>query len=207
MKIYDISMTIEHGMIVYKNKEEKRPVFTVTSEHTENGVYETRMFMDAHCGTHLDAPLHLIDKGEAIDKFDLNLGVSKCKVIDLTAVEDRISELDFKDKDIEKGDYILLKTKNSYEDFFNPEFIYVDESGAKYLKEQKIIGVGIDAVGIERSQSSHETHKILLNAGIVILEGLRLKDIEKGEYSLIALPLKFKGVEASPVRAVLIKED
>lgn len=207
MKIYDISMTIEHDMVVYKNKEEKRPVFTAASKHSDNGVHETRVYMDAHCGTHLDAPLHMIENGETIDKFDLNLGFSKCRVLDLTTSENKISESDLRNKEIKKDDYILLKTKNSYEDFFNPEFIYVDESGAKYLKEQEIIGIGIDAVGIERSQPGHETHKILLGAGIVIMEGLRLGDIEEGEYSLIALPLKFKGVEASPVRAVLVKED
>lgn len=207
MKIYDISMTIEHDMVVYKNKEEKRPVFTTVSKHSDSGVHETRLFMDAHCGTHLDAPLHMIDNGETIDKFNLNLGVSKCKVIDLTTVENKISESDLSNKKITKGDYILLKTKNSYEDFFNPEFIYLDESGAKYLKEQEIIGVGIDAVGIERSQTGHETHKILLDAGITILEGLRLRDVKEGEYSLVALPLKIRGVEASPVRAILIRED
>jgi arylformamidase len=165
------------------------------------------MLIDAHCGTHLDAPLHMLDKGETIDKFDLNLGFVKCRVVDLTAVDDKISETDLKNRSIAKGDYILLKTKNSFEDFFNPEFIYVDESGARYLKEQKIIGVGIDSVGIERSQPGHETHKILLDAGITILEGLRLKNVEEDQYSLIALPLKIRDVEASPVRAILIKED
>lgn len=207
MKILDISMIIETDMVVYKNKEEKKPVITIASEHSNNGVYETRVFMDTHCGTHMDAPLHMIDNGETIDKFNINLGIKKCKVLDFTNVENKICELDLRNKDIKKGDYILLKTRNSYEDYFNPEFIFVDESGARYFKDQGIVGVGIDTVGIERNQPGHETHKILLDAGIVILEGLRLKDIEEGEYTLIAFPIKIKGVEASPVRAILINED
>lgn len=90
---------------------------------------------------------------------------------------------------------------------FDFEFVYLDKSGALYLKEKEIVGVGIDALGIERSQPDHETHKILLEAGIVILEGLRLKDVEEGEYFLYAAPLKIKGAEAAPTRAVLIKEE
>ena len=75
------------------------------------------------------------------------------------------------------------------------------------MRDQGAIGVGIDALGIERNQPGHPTHKILLGAGIVILEGLRLKGVPEGDYFLAAPPLKLNGYEAAPVRAALIKWD
>ena len=74
------------------------------------------------------------------------------------------------------------------------------------LASRKIKGVGIDSLGIERNQPDHATHKILLGNGIHILEGLRLKNVKEGEYTLIAAPLNIKNVEASPVRALLVEE-
>jgi arylformamidase len=81
----------------------------------------------------------------------------------------------------------------------------LDKDAAKYLSMCKVKGVGTDGLGIERAQKNHETHKTLLKNGIVIIEGLRLKEIKEDTYSLIFLPLKIKGVEASLGRAVLIK--
>ena len=97
-----------------------------------------------------------------------------------------------------------MKTKNSWDDQFQSDFIYLDKSGAEFLEENNVLGVGIDALGIERNQPYHETHKILLSRHIPILEGLRLKEVPAGEYILHALPLKIAGVEAAPTRAVLI---
>src|SRR5690606_11028299 len=107
-------------------------------------------------------------------------------------------------KEISEGDFILFKTRNSTEDILEKDFIYLDKAGAKYLRDKKIKGVGIDSLGIERDQPGHETHTMLFEAGIVILEGLKLDEVDEGEYFLFAAPLKIKGVEAAPVRAVLI---
>ena len=84
------------------------------------------------------------------------------------------------------------------------DFIYLAESGARYLVDKGVRGVGIDALGIERNQLGHPTHKLLLANGIYILEGLRLKEVKEGSYTLIAAPLNIIGVEASPVRALLL---
>ena len=81
----------------------------------------------------------------------------------------------------------------------------MNENAARYLVDKKIRGVGIDSLGIERAQAGHPTHNLLLGAGIVILEGLRLKNIKQDTYELYCLPLKIKNVEAVPVRAILIK--
>ncbi len=206
MKIYDISMVIENDMPVYKNNEEKRPEREVTRDYTFSDGYQSTIHMDLHTGTHMDAPLHNIQNGSTIDQIDLSKVITKCKVINLSNVSDGITDEDLKERDIKAGDFLIFKTKNSFEEYFNFNFIFLKESGAAFLKEKGIKGVGIDSLGIERSQENHATHKILAEEGIVILEGLRLKDIEEGEYTLIAAPIKIKGAEASPVRAVLLED-
>ncbi len=86
-----------------------------------------------------------------------------------------------------------------------PDFIYLKKSGAEFLAEQGIIGVGIDALGIERAQPNHETHNILMEKGIIIIEGLRLKEVPTGNYFMCALPLKIKGADGAPARVVLME--
>ena len=78
--------------------------------------------MNLHTGTHLDRPLHMIEGGETLDTFRLEQVVTDCKVFDLTHVSDGISKEDLEDKDIQKDDFIILKTKNSFEDILETDF-------------------------------------------------------------------------------------
>lgn len=203
--IYDISMPITPSMPVYKGLEFKRPKISIDSDFSTGSAYESRLECNLHTGTHLDAPLHMMPDGYTMEKIDLSKVVTKCKVLDLTDVKDKITEKDLSRFSIYEGDFILLKTRNSYEDILENDFIYLERSGANYLVKMKIKGVGIDALGIERSQADHETHISLFKSDIMILEGLRLKDIEEGEYLLSAAPILIPGAEAAPVRAYLIK--
>ncbi len=201
MKIYDISMIIEEDMQVYKNKKDKKPIINI---NTIKDLTESKISMDMHTGTHMDMPMHFVKNGKTIDTLDLNRVITTCKVLDFTYINDAITPEDLKKKNLDEGDFLLFKTKNSYSNVFDFDFIYLNYDGADFLNEINIKGVGIDSLGIERSQKNHPTHKILLENEIIIIEGLRLKDIKEGIYKLIALPLKLKGVEASPVRAVLL---
>ena len=210
MKIYDISMLIEPNMMVYKDNPLKKPKFTNTSNHESGCTYETKVELDIHCGTHIDMPLHMIKEGRTMDSFDFRRLITPCKIFDLTNIKNNyISSKDIADFDIEKNDFVIFKTKNSFynkANGFDYNFVFVDESAARLLKEKNINGVGIDALGIERSQENHMTHKLLLEDGVIILEGLELKDVKEGVYQLIALPVKLKGTEGSWVRAVVIEE-
>ena len=201
MKVYDVSSPIYTGMPVYKNKPEKQPKQTT---NTNGYVTETRLELDVHTGTHVDAPLHMVVDGETIETLPLDKLVGPCKVFDLTAVEDRITVKDIEGLDIGKDDFLLFKTKNSFDEEFNFDFVFVAEDAAKYLAKIGVSGVGVDALGIERSQEGHPTHKTLFANGVIIIEGLRLKDIAEGEYIMCAAPLKLSGVDASPARIVLM---
>ncbi|WP_291633466.1 cyclase family protein [Clostridium sp.] len=206
MIIYDISMTIEKEMGVYKNIEEKRPVIKFDRKIPVDSINESSMCMNLHTGTHIDAPYHVDDLGATIDAIDLNKVITKCRVIDMTNVVDMIAKEDLVDKNIMSGEFLLFKTRNSFTEEFQPDFVFLEKSGAKYLAEKEIIGVAIDSFGIERAQPNHETHKILFSNGITIIEGVRLKEIGESEYFMCALPLKIKGVDGAPARVVLIKD-
>ncbi len=205
MKIYDISMKIEKNMPVYKGKPEKKPIFKLDSSFSSGSVYETRLEMNMHTGTHIDRPLHLIEGGSSMETLPLEKVVTKCKVFDLTEVNEKITAKNLETKPISEGDFIIFKTKNSFLEILENEFVFLEQTGAQYLCGKKIKGVGIDALGIERAQPGHETHKLLLGSDIVILEGLRLQGIEEGEYLLVAAPINIDGAEAAPVRALLIQ--
>lgn len=204
-KIFDISMPIFYSMPVYKGKEFKRPIISIDSDFTTGTAYETRLEMNLHTGTHLDTPKHMVPDGYTMEDLALSKVITGCKVFDLTGVKEKITDKDLMNLDIKEGDFVLLKTRNSFEDILEKDFIYVDRDGADYLARLKIKGVGIDALGIERSQPDHETHIRLFSMDIMILEGLRLKDIEEGEYMLSAAPVFIPGAEAAPVRAYLMK--
>lgn len=205
--IYDISMDIYYDMQVYKNRKEKRPLVKVMEDYSSSTVYESRIDMDLHTGTHVDAPLHMLENGSKVDALKPERLVTRCRVLNMCAVEDRIEKADLEGKAIKSGEFILLKTKNSFSEDLSGNFVFLAESGAEYLKSKGISGVGIDALGIERDQPGHPSHKQLLGNGVIILEGLRLAEVQEGEYVLLAVPLKIKDAEASPVRALLLDKE
>lgn len=208
VNIYDISMPISLAIPVYKDKAEKRPVFEVTSDHTPGQtatVRETRVHMDVHTGTHIDAPLHMVPGGATIDALPLNQMVRSCRVVDLTQVKGKITRVDVEAISPREGEFLLFKTANSFEEgVFNPEFVFVAADAAEYLAEKKVAGVGIDALGVERGQTGHPTHEALFHAGATIIEGLRLAHVQPGEYTMIAAPLNLVGLDAAPARILLI---
>lgn len=205
MNIIDISMTINETMTVYKNKLEKKPLIKTSANHAQHGSHETTITLNLHTGTHIDAPLHMIPAGATIENYPLSQFITRARVIDMTLCTSHISKADLIHHPIQAGEFVLLKTRNSFLEPFDFEFVYLAEDAATYLQEIGVAGVGIDSLGIERNQSHHPTHTILLSNHIAILEGLRLGHVEAGVYLLICLPLKIDHVEASLTRAVLVE--
>lgn len=206
MKIFDISMQLGEDTFIYGNHTEDSPQINFVYSVNDT-VRQTRMWFDLHTGTHMDAQKHMMKDGSTIDQFQLENGFNWCKVFDMTHVTNGITRNDIKDLGIEKGDFVIFKTKNSFVNEFKDDFIYVDQSASEYLVEQQIKGLGVDGLSIERSQEGFPTHLNIMKAEIVILEGLRLKEVEPGKYFLVCLPLKVANGDASPVRAVLIEKD
>ncbi len=203
MIYFDVGMKISSDMQVYKNKEEKKPKFRVASDFNSGSAHETEITINLHTGTHMDFPLHMIKDGQTSTHLNLDRLIRTVKVFDLTHLNDSISKEDLINLDIKQSDFVLFKTRNSFEETFNYKFIYVDQSAALYLKEKGVDGIGIDALGIERDQIGHPTHKILFEANIYIIEGLRLKEVEQKSYFMYALPIKMDDSDALLLSVVL----
>lgn len=207
MKIYDISWPISHATTGYKDA--KMVLFQDIKTINRDGARETEIRLSSHTGTHIDAPAHFLDEGKTIDEISLDRLIGPAVVLDLTDVEEEITREDLEavgDK-IQKNQIILLKTLNSETqatDKFTPHFVYLHLSGAEYLVEKKVKAVGIDYLGIERSQPDHLTHKELMKHDILVIEGLRLGHVPAGNYEIYCLPLYTIGLEAAPARAILI---
>lgn len=207
MKIVDISWPITPQMTTYKNKKDVSLV--QVKNFDEHGVRETAIHCGSHTGTHIDAPSHFLPDGDHVEKISLNRCIGNCVVIDCTAVAECITkEVLVSYTDVLKSNPIVLfKTRNSFVSdtaLFDSSFIYLDASGAEFLVSCGVTTVGIDYLGIERNQPDHKTHTVLMRADILIVEGLRLKDVEPGNYTFICLPLRVVGLEASLARAVLV---
>jgi len=204
--MYDISMTIKKDMLVYKGKDQIRPHLSTVRDFSQGDAHESELQMNVHTGTHVDAPLHMLEDGENSNLFFAENPFYQAQLIDLTELEEKITAADLKDYEIKENSFIILKTKNSEPGFLEntPEkFIYLAESGAEYLRDKKVKGVGIDTNGIERAQPGHPTHKKLLKNKIMILEGLRLNEITAGNYILLLSFLKIAESDGLPGRAYL----
>jgi arylformamidase len=208
MKIFDISWPISTATTGYKDRN--IVTFEETRTFAKDGMRDSVINLSSHTGTHVDAPAHFIKDGLTIDQIGLDRLMGPAVVIDLFNVLDGITRDDLIDKGIQEGDIVLLKTTNSLTPAtgkFTPHFIYLEVSGAQYLAEKKIKAVGIDYLGLERSQPGHESHTALMHADIVIIEGLRLQHVPAGDYICICLPLNIIGLEAAPARAILIENE
>lgn len=204
MKLIDVSWPISEGMTEYKNKDSVH--FTNNKDFPEDGVRDSEICLNAHTGTHVDAPAHFLETGGMVESLLPDDLYGECIVIETT--DPIITRDSFSGKDVREGDIVLLKTTNSSlapDAPFEPEFVFLDSSGAEFLSKKKIKSVGIDYLGIERSQPGHETHKTLMNAGIIIIEGLRLEKVAPGRYTFLCLPLRLEGIEAAPARAILFE--
>ena len=205
MKIYDVTMTISEEMELYKGRTENRPQLIVEREHDKEGIRESSIKINLHTGTHFDAPLHIVDSGADISMIPVEKFLNTALVLDLSWKEGGICREDLENYQISPGIFVIIKTKNSFGMRAKEDFVYIAESGARFLAEKEIAGVGTDALGIERDQPDHSSHRILMGKGILILEGLDLRNVPEGAYLLIAFPLKIAGAEGSPARAVLIE--
>ncbi|WP_276358343.1 cyclase family protein [Cohnella caldifontis] len=203
-RLIDISMTIEEGMQVWDNLAHKEPAITNVQNHDQGQPHESQLNLNVHTGTHVDAPLHMIPGGDTIETVTLEQLCGPARVIDLTGVKDHISKEDLLPFAIRRGERILFKTSSSYSERFDPDFPYLRVDGAEYLAQIGVAAVGTDALGIERAQPGYPTHRTLMRSNVVIVEGLRLRHVEAGNYTLVVAPLKLTGIDAAPARAFLV---
>lgn len=197
--VIDITRPITPGMTIYPGNPEV--VFQTTQIASASSSALTKMTLGSHTGTHIDAPSHIESGGANTDAYTLNAMIGQAEVIDLSALETIITAHDLPPTTKPR---ILLKTRNSSDplDQFNPNFIALDESAAHELVKRGLTLIGIDGPSIKKKGVKDMTHQILLQAGIVILEGVQLINAPAGTYELLCLPLAVS-LDGAPVRAIL----
>ena len=198
MEIFDVSVPIRPGMVTYPGDPKVQMERVVSIEHGDIANL-TRLDFGVHTGTHVDAPLHFIDEGTGADALPLELFLGPCEVVDATATEGEIGP-DLVPDHVER---VLFKTRNSElwsQDAFDEGFVRIGLAAAQRLVENGVRLVGIDYLSV----GAPETHQTLLGAGIAAIEGLDLRRIQPGTYSLACLPLRIVDSDGAPARAVLI---
>ncbi len=206
-RFYDISMTIGNGMISWPSDG---PVRVEKVRSMENGerLNLSRLSMSAHTGTHVDAPVHFIQEGSGIDSVSLDILIGPAAVVHLPGV-----------REIGAGELVaagippdtqrlLLKTDNGKLQGlkqFKTNYSFITAEGAKHIIDSGVRLVGIDYLSIAAYGSGEAVHQALLGEGIVIIEGVDLREVSPGPYNLMALPLKIGGCDGAPARVVLEK--
>ena len=165
-----------------------------------------------HSGTHVDAPVHFFPDEKGIESLAIHELIGSCFVSEIPLEIDVVTRKVLDSLQIPSGvRRLLLKTRNSDmwngdETDFNNEFVGLSEDGAEWVVERGIRVVGIDYLSIAPYKQSRPTHEALLGAGVIVIEGLDLRAVTTGYYSLICLPIKLVGSDGAPARVVLIDE-
>jgi len=165
--------------------------------------------LSAHSGTHLDFPAHFLPNGRRAGDYPVETFVRPAVVIDAGRA-DRLGPELLDDRTFAPGEAVLFRTDNSTANRFAgpafPEtFAALTPDLAEALVRRRAGLVGLDACSVEPlNDPTYPVHHILLEAGILILEGLVLGAVPAGRYTLVCLPLAIPEAEASPVRAVVL---
>lgn len=167
-------------------------------------VHNTALSMDVHVGTHLDTPAHVSRDARRLDEPSLAACIGPATVVDASG--EAVITRAFVEK-LRFGERVLFRTHEGalWDDRprFHDDFIALDESAARHLVDRGVKLVGIDYASIQSRKASVETHLVLLEAGIVVLEGLDLRSAAPGQYDLLCLPLRIPGCDGLPARAIL----
>lgn len=170
----------------------------------------TRLSMCVHTGTHLDAPLHYIADGVAVDQAPLDALVGRARVLQIDD-DVCITESHLAGAGISRGERLLFRTKNCLrppDAPFDEGFIYLERAAAQYLADAGVIFVGIDGMSVGGFNNDMvETHLALLAAQIWVAENVDLRQVDEGTYDMVCLPLKIMGADGAPARIILKKRD
>ena len=203
MALHDVSVPIHPGMPIYHdNPGYSHALDSAIADGAAANV--SRLAMGAHTGTHVDGPSHFYDGAAGTEVYELDAMVGPCEVVEIA--ERGLEPIDrgaLQAAGVPEGaERVLLKTSNSRlweREGFTRDFIRLDGSGAEFVLERGIRLIGIDYLSI----GDGDAHRALLGRPIVALEGLDLRAIEPGAYTLLCLPLRLQATDGAPGRVVL----
>ncbi|SNU08926.1 Kynurenine formamidase [Lachnospiraceae bacterium] len=209
MKVYDISQEVFSCAVFPGDPSPERIEMMKINEGAICNL--TAFKMCAHNGTHVDAPYHFIDKGKTIDEVDMKRFVGYAYVAshegDITA-EDATSILEKARRAAEEKQNSLKADQESC-DAYNRILIkgkaVMTEDAAKIFAENKILLFGNEFQTVGPEDAPMAVHLIMLGEEIVLLEGIRLGEVEDGVYFLSAAPINLGNSDGAPCRAILVE--
>lgn len=168
----------------------------------------SRLDCDVHVGTHVDAPWHFLKNGATVEQLPLDILIGPAIVAYLPGAS-AITASDLADLALPTGTKrLLLRTSNSElwaagVTEFRTDYVALTADAARWVVDQSIYLIGVDYLSVQRYEDDPLTHQILLEAGVIILEGLNLAGVRPGVYELICLPIHLVGADGAPARVVL----
>ncbi|MGD0264462.1 MAG: cyclase family protein [Candidatus Methylomirabilota bacterium] len=205
MKLFDVTRPIDHAMPVYPGDPEVsvEPWLSIARGAPVN---VSRLAMGSHTGTHVDAPAHLREDASGVDRLPLDALIGPTRVFDLAASAD-IDAAALRGMDLASQPRVLFKTRpadRGRDGTPEGSFAGLTEDAARLLVASGVRLVGVDAMTVDPLESSSlPAHRTLLDAGVIILEGLDLSAVPPGDYELLCLPLKIRHGDGAPARVVL----
>jgi arylformamidase len=201
MSFLDVSVPVRPGMIVYEGDPavSLRRAMSIASGDVAN---VTELCCGVHTGTHVDAPRHFIDGADAIETLDVEVLCGPGVVVDMRAVERWIDADALADVDLSGVARVLFATRNSQlwsKGVFTSDYVSLAPDAAELLVAAGVRLVGIDYLSV----GPPETHRVLLGAGVVCVEGLDLTGVEPGAYEIFCGPVKLEGSDGAPARVLL----
>lgn len=200
----DISVPISEGIPIWPDSSGYKLIRTKRLEAGDLANV-SKIEMDVHTGTHIDAPLHFLSGGAAVEDLPLHRFLGPCEVVDCgeatSITADHLAE-----KVPAGTKRLLLKTRNStiWCQEFQADYVALTADGASWLVDHGVSLIANDYLSIQRYGDDPLTHKILLEGDVMILEGVDLSDIVPGPYILICMPLHLVGSDGAPARVALL---
>ena len=160
-----------------------------------------------HIGTHIDAPLHFLDGSASVDQIPLEKLIGPAYVVGHTDAGHVRPETLAAANIPAEARRLLFKSRNSSL-WDNPTGFVRDYSAltveaAQWLVQRKVELVGVDYLSVAPFEATVPTHVQLLGAGVVVVEGLDLRQVEPGWFEMVCLPLRLKGSDGAPARVAL----
>ncbi len=208
VEIFDVSLPLSEQLAIWPG--DPKLSRTLASSIARGDIANvSHLDMGAHTGTHVDAPFHFVDSMSGIDQLPLEALIGPCLVVEANPPGTELRPQDLPETEHRR---ILFKTRNSARwasapSEFDREFVGVGLDLALRLVQRQVLLVGVDYLSVEPFQAPqpHPVHVTLLEARIVVVEGLDLGRVEPGEYELFCLPLKLVGSDGAPARTVLVR--
>lgn len=201
----DITMPLHKNMPIWPGDTPFH--YRLDASLQKDGANVGSIQMSLHAGTHVDAPYHYDDFGKAIDALPLELFMGTVLIVEVTAVEEiqlqHVSQLELKNME-----RLFFKTKVHYDAYrFEPIFTRIAPEVIVYLAQHGVRVIGTDAPSIDAVEDQTlRAHSACKECNMYIIENLWLRDISSGVYEFIGLPLVIQGADASPLRAVVKKQ-